>query len=696
MSHWGQRRRLAPSLLLGLTLAATSCRAPDPPPNLILISIDTLRADRLGCYGATGAETPAMDALAREGVLFRHTYASLPLTLPSHATMLTGLEPVAHGLVDNGMSTASLGAPTLAERLSQAGYDTGAFVAAFVLNRIFGLDRGFSSYDDGPPEETELAGLFTQVADARERVDQALAWLRRARARPFFLWLHLYDVHAPHEAPPAFRQRFAANPYDGEVAYVDSQVRRLLDFLKTRGLERNTLLVLTSDHGESLGEHGEETHGLFIYDATLRVPLVMRLPGRLPAGRVIDSPATLADLSPTILDLLRLPQNPTHQGSPLFARNTPAERTLWAQSDYPERQYGWARLRSVRQRRWKYIEAPRPELYDLEADPGERREVGAAFPAETRAFQALVRRQEDELQKARPPVSAQEPDAETRARLAALGYVSAPVRRAEGLDPKDGISRLASVERGVAALQQGGPALREAERLLRRAALDFPQHGHIQVSLGRALEQLGRLEEAEAAYHQAARYDDARAQALGRLVALAARQGDAEKEIAAARQLTESFPRHAASRRLLADALNRASRFAEAEPAYRQSLERDPQARSARVAWCRFLLARGRVDEARPGVTTLVAEEPDDPQSLALTGLLAQREGRLAAALRSFDAAVAAQPDEGRFLVDRGVARLEAQDVAGARADLERAQALRPGDKEARRAIERLLASKRP
>ncbi|HLA76834.1 MAG TPA: sulfatase-like hydrolase/transferase [Vicinamibacteria bacterium] len=683
-----------PPLLL-LTVAATSCRAPGPPPNVILVSIDTLRADRLGCYGASGAETPAIDGLARQGVLFRHAYASLPLTLPSHATMLTGLEPVAHGLVDNGMSTANLGAPTLGERLSQAGYDTGAFVAAFVLNRIFGLDRGFSNYDDGPPEETELSGLFTRVADARERVDQALAWLGRTRSSPFFLWLHLYDVHAPHEPPPAFRQRFAANPYDGEVAYVDSQVSRLLSFLKSRGLERNTLLVLTSDHGESLGEHSEETHGLFVYDATLRVPLIMRLPGRLPAGRVIDSPAALADLSPTILDLLHLPQNPTHQGRALFGRKARGERTLWAQSDYPERQYGWARLRSVRRGRWKYIEAPRPELYDLQADPGEQREVGSAFPTEARTLQALVRRQEDDLRKARPLVPAQEPDPETRGRLAALGYVSAPAPRSTGLDPKDGISRLASVERAMAALLQGGPALREGEGLLRQAALDFPQHGHIQVSLGRTLEQLGRLGDAEAAYRQAAQHEEARAQALGRLVALAARQGDAAKEVTAAQQLTESFPRHAASRRLLADALNRAGRFAEAEAAYRQSLERDPQARSARVAWCRFLLARARVDEARSTVTVLVAEDPDDPESLALSGLLAQAEGRLADALRSFDAAIAGRPDGSRFLVDRGLARLEAEDLAGARKDLQRARALSPSDVQARRSLERLLAARR-
>jgi choline-sulfatase len=524
------RRFLSGALVL-VWLGSAACQRTQPQPqpttaprpSVVLISIDTLRADRLGCYGRAEAESPAIDGLAAQGVRFARAYSPLPLTLPAHATLLTGLQPPGHGLVDNGLTVADLGAPTLAERLQAAGYDTGGFVAAFVLNRVFGLDRGFLHYDDGPPEQTEMRDAFHGVADARERLDAALAWLARPRDRPFFLFLHLYDVHAPHVAPGPFAQRFASHPYDGEVAYVDSQVRRLLDVLEARGLTGHTLVVLTADHGESLGEHGEEGHGVFVYDATLHVPLVFRLPGRLPAGRVIQEAVELADVAPTVLDLVGLaPTTPSHGRARLGPRGA-GQGVLWAQSDYPELHYGWARLRSVREGAWKYIEAPRPELYDLSRDPAEAKNQAAERPDAVARMASTLKAVEAELSRARPASAPKGPDEETRARLAALGYAtgSAPTAGPR-MDPKDGIALITGLDDALGALARGGPELVLAEQRYRKLTAQFPLNSSWFLGHGLALESLGRFDEAEAVYRRAAQLEGSRVRVLARLASLAA------------------------------------------------------------------------------------------------------------------------------------------------------------------------------
>ncbi len=460
MAEWPVlSRATGVAAVLALAYGAAACREASAPlrprPSVLLVTIDTLRADRLGCYGRAGAETPAIDGLARAGLLFRRAYTSVPLTLPAHATLLTGLEPAAHGLVDNGMSARDLGAPTLAERLSGAGYDTAAFVAAHVLNRIFGLDRGFGLYDDGPPDMDERRDLprgqrrprpgrrraRVAAASAPEAVLPVVAPLRRAR---------------PARAPAPFAQRFAADPYDGEVAYVDSQVARLLRGLANLGLERDTLVVLAADHGEGLGEHGEETHGILLHDATLRVPLILRLPDRLAPGEVGGRDVALADVAPTVLELCGLPPNPRSHGTSLL-RDGPdgPARALWAASDYPARQFGWAPLRSLRVAGFKFVEAPRPELYDLAQDAGETRDLAARDPRRVAEMRARLLQVERTLAEARPALAPVEPDGETRERLGALGYVADPGLRAKALDPKDGVARLALVGKAYDALESG-------------------------------------------------------------------------------------------------------------------------------------------------------------------------------------------------------------------------------------------------
>ncbi len=416
--------------------------------NVLLISIDTLRADRLGCYGAEAVETPAIDRLAAEGVRFENAFSPVPLTLPAHWTIHTGVEPWNHGVVDNGMTLRESPAATLAERFSQAGYDTAAFVAAFVLNRAFGLDRGFRHYDDGPGSDAELDQLFHSTAPADERVSRALHWLRRPRSQPFFLWLHLYDPHSPYEPPSAFRKLYADRPYDGEIAFVDMQLARLLTALESSPEGARTLIVLLSDHGESLGEHGELTHGMLLYDATLQIPLIFRLPSQLPAGAARPDAVTLADVAPTVLALAGLPPGEPVDGVDLFGPTAVPARKLGAVSEMPRRRLGWAALAAVREGAWKFILAPRAELFRIADDPREtldrlERDRAAAAPLEreARRIAALTRKQSEKL-------AATEAGAEEQARIAALGYISGPISaETRGANPRDAIGFLSGLDR---------------------------------------------------------------------------------------------------------------------------------------------------------------------------------------------------------------------------------------------------------
>jgi len=292
-----------------LFLAATSA------PNVVLVTIDTLRADRVGAYGHAAAETPTIDRLAREGVLVEDAVVQVPQTRPSHASIFTGRYPYEHGIRDNYSTPLAPGTPTLASILRQHGWDTAAFIGAYPVSRPSGLDRGFAVFDDPFAAGDATTREARTERRAKEVVDKALAWLVRPRSGPFFAWLHLFDPHAPYEAPAPFGPRHARSPYDGEVAYADAQVGRVLAWLDEKGLRRRTLVVVTSDHGEGLGEHGEDEHMFFVYDSTLRVPLVFSWPGRLPAGARVRGQFRSVDLLATVLELAGAPAPPTSGAS---------------------------------------------------------------------------------------------------------------------------------------------------------------------------------------------------------------------------------------------------------------------------------------------------------------------------------------------------------------------------------------------
>ena len=547
----GLRPRRTGALLVGMVLimgcgrgaARETAPAPTPAPaarSVLLITVDTLRADRLGCYGDTRARTPRHRRAGRRGHVFERAFTPVPITLPAHASLFTGLIPPAHGVRGNGAFALATGVATLAEALSAAGRSTAAFVGGFPLARRFGLDRGFGHYDDrmGKP-----SGVHYEFAERRADavVDAAIAWLA-SQPGDVFVWVHLFDPHAPYDPPPAFA---GDDPYRGEIAAVDAAAGRLLDAWETR--PGPAVVALTADHGEAFGEHGEESHSLFVYDVTLRVPLVLKGSG-VPAGRQ-PGPVSIVDLGATVLALAGAPK--ALPGRSLFATKTGPP--LYAETLAPRLDFGWSELRAIRSGRHKLIRAPRPELFDIAADPAESRDLAASDPQMVARLSAEL---DDLLAAAGETNSRRDVDSETADRLRSLGYVQGVGEHGTGADPKDKVevarriaraagpfrdhAAAAAAYREIAALDPEVPVVnfRLADALLRsgRAAESIPYYRKVLaasprtadpfVGLATALAGLGRLDDAAQVLAEALRVDPASGQAHFNLGEIARVRGD--------------------------------------------------------------------------------------------------------------------------------------------------------------------------
>jgi len=393
-------------------------RAGAARPNLLLITIDTLRPDRLGCYGSPTIATPNIDALSRRGVLFTRAFAHTPTTLPSHTNILLGTTPLRHGVHDNGFFKVPAGFPSLATHLKGQGYATAAIVGAFPLDSRFGLNRGFDLYDDDYGTGAALDFKFVE-RKAEVVVDRALTWLK-GRPGPWFLWVHCFDPHQPYEPPEPFLTRYKNDLYGGEVAYVDAALGKLFSSLEETGQAKTTAVVFTGDHGQSLGEHGETTHGYFAYNATLWVPLIVAAPGLAPAR--VDQDVCHVDIFPTVCDLLGIPPPPGLQGVSLLpaarGKKLPG-RAIYFESLYPYYRRGWAPLRGYIENEEKFIESPLPEIYDLNVDFGESKNLAGRDLGRERSVLARLMKEES------GPESAVRPrlDAAAQRKLQSLGYV---------------------------------------------------------------------------------------------------------------------------------------------------------------------------------------------------------------------------------------------------------------------------------
>jgi arylsulfatase A-like enzyme/Tfp pilus assembly protein PilF len=485
--------------LAGCHGGAEGDAGPFPGAPIVVISIDTLRSDHLPAYGYKGVETPALDALRKDAILFERVYSHTPLTLPSHVSLLTGELPGRHGVRDNiGYPFDAAKHPFLPRLLGGAGYATGAAVSAYVLRRETGIAKGFDFFDDGISlRPTEALG--NSQRSGRETSRAALDWLGKVETKPFFLLLHLYEPHTPYAPPEPFASRYRTAPYDGEIANADSIVGDFVAELKKRGLYDKAVIVLLSDHGEGLGDHGEQEHGILLYREALQVPLFLKLPGSRLGGTSVSAPAQLTDVAPTLLALAGQPLPKEIEGGSLLALRHPGApaRPIYAETWYPRLHFGWSELASLIQDRSHYIDGPQPELYDLAADPGEKQSI---LTRERRTYAAL----RDEVAKRKTPLAAPaQADAESAAKLASLGYLSAAAKTGSGPlpDPKSKIPALELLSRAMTAY--AGQKYGEAVPLFRQLLAENPQMADAWESLGRSLQVLGRKDEALAAFKKA-------------------------------------------------------------------------------------------------------------------------------------------------------------------------------------------------
>ncbi|MFW6108021.1 MAG: tetratricopeptide repeat protein [bacterium] len=639
----------------------------DDAPSVLLITLDTTRADRLGCYGYAEAETPALDAAAAAGTRFARAYANVPLTLPSHATILTGLLPPEHGLRVNGRSRLATDIPTLATLLSSRDYRTAGFLASFVLDERFGLARGFQVYDDRmqpPPQEDDL---YAMENPADVVADRALAWLAENAGGRFFCWVHFFDPHVPYEPPEPYRSRHA-DPYDGEVAFMDRHVGRLLDFLDERGLREDTLVVIAGDHGEAFGEHDEFRHGELIYNTTMHVPLVLCLPGRIEAGRTVDEAVTLADIPRTVAGVIGLDPPAAMGGRDLLAGPDP-DRACYGESEFCLFEYGWAPLYSLTTARWKYIECPEPELYDLAADFAERTNLLRAKPDVADDLRERLRRRRDHMTTRQAPAVKQ--DQAALRKLRELGYLSSASGVRHGVDPADRKDPK-SMMNVVAACREAGDltdkaaatkdkeiyrrVIRMLEPLARRspesvnlhdylaesycalglleqgkrhleAALALnPSHRILVQNLGALLLRMGKPTEAARVLKHGLRLPrgplepetetGAPKPAVGMHVTLGMACRRLGKEDAAARQFRiaiELDPSNSEAHSKLGNLLSRGGEYEAAIPHYEAALKSDPKTAAVRSNLGVALARLGRLDDAVEAYRTSLDLDPSNP-----------------------------------------------------------------------------------
>ena len=707
-------------------------------PPVILITIDTLRADRLSSYGSEGVATPHMDRLAAEGIRFANASSTVPFTLPAHSSIMTGLYPPSHGVRENVGYVLGADRATLSERFRAAGYRTGGFVSAFVLDARWGIGRGFDTYvDDFDLDSMAGANLGSVQRPGPETIAHALEWLDETASSddrvdddagdasgqpPFFLWLHLFDPHDPYEPPEPFRSEYEGRPYDGEVAYTDSLIGDFRSALEQLGLFDEAVVVLTADHGEGLGDHGESYHGFFVYDSTVHVPLIVRLPGGAEGGRVVTDAVSHVDIAPTLAELLDLSGTGAEQGRSLLPSmqglvEAEPGRGVYAESFYALDHYGWAPLRSLRTADYKYIETPDPELYALLEDPAELTNLLLERRDVARELRSAALELAAELDSAAPEATPEpDLDEEALAQLRALGYLAG--RGAAARDPADGqradAKTKAHLHRAImraqsafgsgddeaaadelrAALAEDGGLL-DAHQLLgtitllggdpepatshfRRALALDPEHRQSLLGLANAYQELGRVDEAIVGYRrllEVAGQDSKATMALARIHVERGELSLAEEVLAAAAEGRDPPP-------IVTNKLGEVNallgRRGEAEARFRQALAANPELGEAHYNLAVLLDEAGKPFEAVATYQRAAELRPRDHRPRFNLGRLHGRLGRPHDEIEAYRDAVDAAPDFARgyfhlakALMDTGSDLAEAEAVARRGLDLE-------------------------
>jgi choline-sulfatase len=651
---------LAAVSAIALVIAGRARPAPGRGASVLLVTIDTLRADHVGAYGARTGATPHLDALAARGTVFEEALASVPLTLPSHATILSGLEPPHHGLHDNGRAVLPADRPTMATLLKDRGYATGAFVAAYVLDRRFGLARGFDVYDDRIERRQEGASVLESERPCGVVSAAAQEWVSR-QAGPFFAWVHFYEPHAPYDPPSPYRERQAGRPYDGEVAAADDCLGRVVAAAEAHA-GRRLLIAVTGDHGEALGDHGERTHGFFVYQSTLRVPMIVAGPG-VSIGRRAGV-ARAVDLLPMVLARVAVPPPAGLDGADRLGTSSGSE--AYAETLYPET-FGWAGLRALRLGALKYIDAPRPELYDLSADPAEARNLAAVRPADVERLRHGLAALRASERTAAPAAG----DPEVAEKLRALGYVvGAPTAAPAGprLDPKDALATWLLFEDAIWADARGehAAAAQALAELVRRE----PASVALRQALAAALRGAGRPGEAARALASLETLAPSDPIAWHeRSIALDA-AGSVEDAVRSERRSIALDPSRPEPHNHLGALLARTGRAAEALDEFARATALDPNNAGAWTNRANALHDLGRPGQAAAAYETAARLAPRDPGPRNGLGVLAVEAGDFDRAAGLFEEALAIDPGYAEARLNLAVAELRRGHDDAARAAL--------------------------
>jgi arylsulfatase A-like enzyme/Flp pilus assembly protein TadD len=629
------------------------CTEREGLPNVLVITIDTLRADHLGCYGYKDAHTPNLDGLAGEGVRFERAYTPVPITLPSHTVIFTGTYPTASGIHDFSANRLGPQSNTMASLLKDKGYTTGAVVASAVLDSRFGLNRGFDFYyDHFDFNRLEEANLDEMERPANAVADVAIDWLGQNAGKRFFFWMHLYDPHAPYKPPAPYDAQFRESPYDGEIAFADAQVGRVLQFLKSKRLYDKTLIILSGDHGEGLGEHGEKTHGFFIYNSTLHVPLIVRVPGAKP--HAVSEPVTTADILPSLLEEISLPIPAQVQGTSFAAAlegkdSTHANaRGLYAETFLPRLHFNWSELRGIQFERYTFIEAPKPELYDLEKDPKELQNLfdqKKAVATELRSkLSALIRADTPSTELAeKMPL-----DPALLERLKALGYAGFsgggdPSAKASTLpDPKDRIQVYELISDGMADGQHG--RYEDSIAKLTEALKTEPNSVAVNYLLGLDYYRLGDFPKSAEHLKRVMQFSPDYSLAVFHLGLALGRMGQTDDAIAAFQRALELDSTNFPAAYDLGQMYLQKKMMEPALAAFRQSVTVNPDYLQGRVALGELLLYQGQVDEALTQLRAAVQIAPNNPQVHASLAKALQAKGLPDEAQRELEKAQAAMP----------------------------------------------------
>jgi arylsulfatase A-like enzyme/predicted Zn-dependent protease len=619
--------------------------------NVLLITLDTTRADHLGSYGYAAAETPRLDELAADGVLFENAMTPTAFTLPSHSSIMTGLYPPFHGVRLNGGAALADVQTTLAERLGEAGYRTGAVVGAFVLDQRWGLAQGFEVFDDqfdiGSDQKLDLAGV---QRPGNRVVDKGLAWLEQPDHRPFFAWLHFYDPHNPYDPPEPFRSRFEGvgthGLYDGEIAFTDTQVGRLLDWLDHRGLIDETVVVVVGDHGESLGDHGEKEHGFYIYDATIRVPLIIRVPGAVAGGARVAAPVRTIDILPTVLDLVGIePPTPLHGESlvPLMVDpRLEGPSSAYSESMAVNLQFGWSALYSLRTADHRFVDAPRSELYDHGTDPEETENLVTRHPGVAAELQAELNRIRNEIEIGAPEAQEANLDQETLGMLAALGYVggaSAAVEGAHLADPKDKIHLFESVAYGAHLMT--GEHYDEAAKVFEIVLDADPAIPQAKLLLATAYQKTDRVQEAKVVLDDFLKGDPDNTAALISMAKILSEEDRIDEVLALARRVLSVDDRNTQAWELVAEVHMSTNDHQGAVEPLKRVVKIQPKLTRPRLNLAVANIGLGNLQAAEGMLRSIIEEHPKFPLAHFHLGLLYEEQRRFGEARTAYTEEVA-------------------------------------------------------